>query len=309
MANFMDNDPDHSPGPEGMDKSTEKEVKIIDDSPVEKVGYSDSRSLSASYILDPAAERRLVWKFDSRILPILAVMYLFNSLDKSNLGNAKTAGLEETLKLTGDQYNIILSVFFVPYVLTAPFLGIAGKKYGPSRVLPIMMFCFGFTTTMVVAVKNFGGLMTIRWFLGMCESAFFPLVIYYQTTFYRRGELARRLALFYAAQSIASAFGGLLAFGVFQIHTGKLADWRYLFVIEGCCTVLFSVFAFWYLPYSAARAKFLTEDEKKLAFYRMQVDSSSQVNEPFVLKEALRIFKHPTSWIILGMSCQSLRGS
>jgi MFS family permease len=282
------------------EKSMSKETKVIDNGAIERDDYSNDRRLSASYVLDPAAERTLVWKFDSRILPVLAVMYLFNSLDKSNLGNAKTAGLEKTLKLKGDQYNIILSVFFVPYVLTAPFLGIAGKKYGPSRVLPIMMFCFGFTTTMVVAVKNFGGLMTIRWFLGMCESAFFPLVIYYQTTFYRRGELARRLALFYAAQSIASAFGGLLAFGVFQIHTGTLADWRYLFLIEGCCTLLFSCFAFWYLPYSAARASFLTEDEKALAFYRMQVDSSSQVNEPFVLREALKIFKHPTSWIILG---------
>ena len=179
----MRNGPDHSSGPDGTEKSMKKEVKIIDESPMEKVDHSDSRRLSASYVLDPAAERRLVWKFDSRILPVLAVMYLFNSLEKSNLGNAKTAGLEKTLKLTGDQYNVILSVFFVPYVLTAPFLGVAGKKYGPSRVLPIMMFCFGFTTTMVVAVKNFGGLMTIRWFLGMFESAFFPLVIYYQTTF------------------------------------------------------------------------------------------------------------------------------
>ena len=277
-----------------------EDVKVIEEGGLEKATSADSRRLSACYILDPAAERRLVWKFDLRILPVLAVMYLFNSLDKSNLGNAKTAGLEKTLHLTGDQYNIILSVFFVPYVLTAPFLGILGKKYGPSRILPIMMFCFGFVTVMVVAVKNFGGLMTIRWFLGMCESAFFPLVIYYQTTFYRRGELARRLALFYAAQSIASAFGGLLAFGVFQIKSGHLADWRYLFLIEGLCTLLFSLFAFWYLPYNAAQAKFLTEDEKKLAFYRMQVDSSSVVNEAFNLRDALKIFKHPTSWIILG---------
>jgi MFS family permease len=302
MAESLHNGPEHSPGPDMTYKSMEKDTKVIDDGSVDKDEYSDSRRMSASYALDPVAERKLVWKFDLRILPVLAVMYLFNSLDKSNLGNAKTAGLEKTLKLKGDQFNIILSVFFVPYVLTAPFLGIAGKKYGPSRVLPIMMFCFGFTTVMVVTVKNFGGLMTIRWFLGMSESAFFPLVIYYQTTFYRRGELARRLALFYAAQSIASAFGGLLAFGVFHIHTGSLANWRYLFLIEGCCTVLFSCFAFWYLPYSAARASFLTEEEKRLAFYRMQVDSSSVVNEPFVLKEALKIFKHPTSWIILGMA-------
>lgn len=133
--------------------------------------------------IDPRAERALVWKFDLRVLPVLAVMYLFNSLDKSNVGNAKTAGLEETLHLKGSQYNLILSIFFISYVLTAPFLGIPGKKYGPNRVLPCMMFVFGLCTILVVAVFNFGGLLAIRWFLGMSESAFFPLVIYYLTTY------------------------------------------------------------------------------------------------------------------------------
>lgn len=72
---------------------------------------------------------------------------------------------------------------------------------------------------------------------GMAESAFFPLVIYYLTTFYRRGELARRLALFYAASNIANAFSGLLSFGVFQIES-SLDSWRYLFIIEGSLTVI-----------------------------------------------------------------------
>lgn len=71
----------------------------------------------------------------------------------------------------------------------------------------------------------------------MAESAFFPLVIYYLTTFYRRGELARRLALFYAASNIANAFSGLLAFGVFHINS-HLESWRYLFIIEGSCTII-----------------------------------------------------------------------
>ena len=138
---------------------------------------------TAPVAVDPKSERALVWKFDLRLLPVLAVMYLFNSLDKSNLGNAKTAkpGLEASLGLVGNQYNVLLSVFFVPYVLTAPFLGVLGKKFGPSRVLPCMMFCFGVFTLLVVCVQNFGGIMALRWFLGMSESAFFPLVIYYQT--------------------------------------------------------------------------------------------------------------------------------
>ncbi|KAJ5423093.1 Major facilitator superfamily domain general substrate transporter [Penicillium cf. griseofulvum] len=257
----------------------------------------------SSVEIDSQAERALVWKFDLRLLPVLAIMYLFNSLDKSNLGNAKTAGLEDTLSLTGNQYNLLLSIFFVPYVLTAPFLGLLGKKYGPNIVLPCMMLAFGICTILVVAVFNFGGLLAIRWFLGMAESAFFPLVIYYQTTasFYRRGELARRLAIFYAAQTIASAFSGLLAFGIFRINTGPLAPWRYLFLIEGGGTILFALFALWYLPRSASEASFLTPEEKELAYIRLQIDSSSVVNEKLDIRDAFRVFRHGTSWVILGI--------
>ena len=123
---------------------------------------------------DPVAERRVLRKFDLHLLPVLAIMYVFNSLDKSNLGNAKTAGLERSLHLSGNKYNLILSIFFIPYVLTAPMLGILGKNYGPSRVLPAMMFCFGLVTLLVVAVRNFAGLMAIRWFLGMSEVGLLP---------------------------------------------------------------------------------------------------------------------------------------
>lgn len=274
-------------------------------------------------VLDAAAESRLVRKFDLRILPLLATMYLFNALDRSNLGNAKTNGLEEDLSMAGtNKYNIILSIFFVPYVLTAPFLASLGKIFGPSRVLPAKMFTFGAMTLLTVAVYDFSGLLALRWFLGMAESrfspwltcsvdgqltatfalgAFFPLVIYYQTQFYRRGELGRRLAVFYAASNIAGAFGGILAFGTFQIKSGALASWRYLFILEGGLTMCIAVVAFTFLPYSAAHAKFLSEDEKKLALYRMQVDSSAVVNEPFVVREALAILREPTSWVILAI--------
>lgn len=175
-----------------------------------------------------------------------------------------------------------------------------GKKFNPARVLPLLMFCFGSFTLLTSATTNFGGIFALRWVLGMSESAFFPLVIYYQTTFYRRGELARRLAIFYAASNIANAFSGLLAFGVFQIKS-TLVDhpWRWLFIVEGSVTVCFSIFAFFYLPRSAAEARFLNEEEKALAYRRIQIDSSSIVNEKFNLRESLKIFKRPTTYCFL----------
>ena len=84
---------------------------------------------------------------------------LFNSIDKGNLGNAETAGLSKAMFLgagTGEfllmaadlnfkpgQYNLVISIFFVPYVLFAPPVAMLGKRFGPARVLSILMFTFG----------------------------------------------------------------------------------------------------------------------------------------------------------------------
>lgn len=185
------------------------------------------------------------------------------------------------------------------------------KKFGPARALPTMMFTFGSMTLLTASATNFSGIFALRWFLGMAESAFFPTVIYYLTTFYRRGELARRLAIFYAASNIANAFSGLLSFGVFQIKS-DLTEWKYLFLIEGSLSVVFAAFAFWYLPRSASHAKFLSEDEKSLAFHRIQVDSSSIVSEEFNLKDSLKIFTYFSTYgfllieICLGVPLQGV---
>ncbi|KAJ5156919.1 uncharacterized protein N7482_008019 [Penicillium canariense] len=266
------------------------------DEPNKLQGYASAPGVvdEVTRVVDHKAERRLCRRFDMRLLPILAVMYLFNALDKGNLGNAKTDGMTEDLHFKPNQYNLLLSIFFVPFVVFAPPFSMLGKKFSPARVLPILMFSFGSFTLLSSAANNFGGIFALRWFLGMSEAAFFPLVIYYLTTFYRRGELARRLAVFYAASNIANAFSGLIAFGVFQIQGSSLPNWRYLFIIEGAMTVIFAVFA-----YIAAEASFLSEEEKALAFHRIQVDSSAVVNEQFRFREAVAIFKHPTTYVFL----------
>lgn len=45
-----------------------------------------------------------------------------------------------------------------------------GKKFGPARVLPILMMCFGSMTILAVAAQNFAGMMALRWFLGTLPS-------------------------------------------------------------------------------------------------------------------------------------------
>lgn len=226
---------------------------------------------------------------------IMSIIDLFNSLDKGNISNAKTAGMTKDLHFKEGQYNLIMSIFFIPYVVTAPFIAILGKKYGPALSLTLMMASFGSMTLLVTAVYNFSGMIALRWFVGMSEAAFFPLVIYYLTMFYRRTELARRLAIFYGASNVANAFSGLLAFGTFQIHGTKLQSWRWLFVVEGAATLVCAVFSYIYLPPNVKSVRFLSAEEKELAVRRLQVDSSSVVGQKMDLRASLRIFKSPTT--------------
>ena len=64
-----------------------------------------------------------------------------------------------------------------------------------------------------------------------------------------------------------------------------------------------SIFAFFYLPQSAATAHFLNPEEQSLAYTRIHTDSSSVVNEPYDLRTALTIFTIPASyaWLIIGV--------
>ncbi|KAK9376562.1 major facilitator superfamily domain-containing protein [Lipomyces chichibuensis] len=112
--------------------------------------------------IDPKLESFICQKLDWRLLPALSIMYLFNSLDKSNLGNAKTDGIDIDLGFTGNQYNLLLSVFYIPYVLFALPLTLLGKRYGVTRVLPALMFGFGLMSVISSACQNWASLMAVR---------------------------------------------------------------------------------------------------------------------------------------------------
>jgi hypothetical protein len=61
--------------------------------------------------------KKVLRKMDLRLIPMLALLYLLSFLDRGNIGNAKIQGMQEDLKLTGEQYNLCATVFvrvFVP---------------------------------------------------------------------------------------------------------------------------------------------------------------------------------------------------
>ncbi|TFK41194.1 MFS general substrate transporter [Crucibulum laeve] len=263
---------------------------------------SDSNSFEAVECVTsspalPEEERRLRRKFDFFLLPPLTFMYLCNALDKGNVGNAKTDGWDKDIHLIGNQYYLLVMIFYVPFCLFGTPISLLVKRFSAARILPLMMIGFGLMSLFAGLAKNFSEIFAIRFFLGIFEAPMLPGVVFYLSTFYKRNELASRVGLFYAAASIAGAFSGLIAFGVFHIESSKYHAWQFLFWIEGAGTVFFAVFAFFWLPRSPASWKLLSEREKAIANSRMLADSSVVVDERLDIRDAFRPFKDPMYWI------------
>lgn len=57
---------------------------------------------------DPVETSRILRKIDLRVLPLLILLYTLTFLDRVNIGNARLWNLEKDLKMTGNQYNLIV---------------------------------------------------------------------------------------------------------------------------------------------------------------------------------------------------------
>ncbi|KAH3918699.1 hypothetical protein HBH56_023100 [Parastagonospora nodorum] len=110
---------------------------------------------------------------DIRLVPMLAILYLISHIDRANIGNAKIEGMVTDLRLDGVQWNIVLSVFFVPYILLEISSNMLLKRFkGPSYYLGILVVYWGIVMTMMGAVKNFVSLLATRILLGVFDVSF-----------------------------------------------------------------------------------------------------------------------------------------
>lgn len=113
----------------------------LEKSHIDDISSEDPQTILSE--LDPADEKRLVRKCDRHIIPILTILYLLAFLDRINIGNARLQSLEKDLHMKGNDYNIALFIFFIPYILCEVPCNIIMKKLAPSTWISSIMFLWG----------------------------------------------------------------------------------------------------------------------------------------------------------------------
>ncbi|KAF2194415.1 pantothenate transporter liz1 [Zopfia rhizophila CBS 207.26] len=221
------------------------------------------------------AENKLRRKIDIRLLPMIILMYIMNYLDRNNIAAVRLAGLQHELNLSSTQYQTIISILFVGYILMQIPSNLFLNKTGrPAIYLPTCMIIWGIISGATGACQNFGGLVACRFFLGFIEAAYFPGCLFYLSSWYTRKELGFRTAVLYSGSLVSGAFGGLVTAGITSNldYAKGLRAWRWVFIIEGVITVVIAFAAFAILPNFPRTTPWLSEEERQLAVYRLQED-------------------------------------
>ncbi|CAN9128381.1 unnamed protein product [Alternaria sp. RS040] len=249
--------------------STRHSLEPID---VKEMDATKHVEIAEDFTWTKEEEKKLVRKIDLFLLPTIWLMYLLSYMDRTNIGNAKIAGMADDLQLTSDQYSIALVVFFVTYVAFEPPSNMLLVRLKPSIYLPAIMVIWGALTCCMAVIDDFKHLVVLRIFVGVFESGFAPGIILIISSWYKKDEQSKRFGVYMSAAILSGAFGGLLAGAITggMEGTAGLRGWRWLFIVEGAATIVWAMVAYFILLDFPANTKRLTDRERAIAIARLR---------------------------------------
>lgn len=193
--------------------------------------------------------------------------------------------------MTGNDFNIALFLFFIPYILLEVPSNLLLKHVRPSLYIPGMIFFWGVITVCQGVTESFGGLIACRVLMGVFESGFFPSNVYLMSMYYKRHEIQSRFTIYFSSGIVAGATSGLLAYAIAHIDgLGGYASWRWIFILEGLATVVIAISAFWLVPDWPETARFLKPHERTIIMRRVAEDRAGATMNHWNKETAKRIF-------------------
>jgi MFS family permease len=204
--------------------------------------------------------------------------------------------MPQDLGLTGQQPNVALTVFFVPYILFEIPSNICMKRFSPHVWLSGCISAFGIIMLCQGFVQNYSGLIATRFFLGLAEAGIFPGSFYLISFWYKHEEAQQRFTFYWSSVIFAAAFGGLLATAIANMDGVRgLSNWRWVFILEGVLTVLVGIISFFCVADFPREAKWLTPEEKEVVLAKTRTNESHTV--PITIQDILEYFKDIKAYV------------
>ncbi|KAL4958884.1 MFS general substrate transporter [Aspergillus stella-maris] len=250
----------------------------------------------------PEKEKRVLCKIDLHILPVMCLCYMLQYMDKVTLGYATQLNLRADLDLHGSEYSWCSSVFYFGYLFWSWPSSYISVRFPLGKYLGASVAVWGVVLITHAACKNFGGLLTARFFLGVTEAAVAPGFSLITGIFYKTEEQPSRMALWFLGNAIANIISGLIAYAIGKIDS-HIESWKLLFIILGAITAAYGILLALVLPDSPSTAWFLSLEERKIALRRTVENRTGVMDEgEFKVDQMLDALTDPQAWLLVGYS-------
>ncbi|MFJ2684341.1 MFS transporter [Pseudomonas sp. NPDC087342] len=252
-----------------------------------------------------AEQTRVLHKAAWRLIPLLALAYFFNYLDRTSVGYAALQMTDE-LGLTATQFGLGAGIMFFGYCLCEVPSNLAMFRFGARLWMARIMITWGLAAAATALVIGPYSFYVVRLILGIAEAGFFPGVIFFLTLWFPAQYRTRVLAWFTVATPISFLVGGPLSIWLLQMHGFLgLAGWQWMFIIEGIPACILGMITLKVLTNHPAQAKWLSHNEREL-LAGMLADEQSKGQHSHGFKAAL---KDPRVWILSTITFSFTLGS
>ncbi|MCA3186085.1 MAG: MFS transporter [Cupriavidus sp.] len=233
-------------------------------------------------------------KITVRLIPFLVFLFILAWIDRVNVGFAKLQMLQD-LQFSEAVYGLGAGIFFIGYFLFEVPSNLLLEKIGARKTLARITILWGLASMAMIFVKTPTQFYTLHFMLGIFEAGFFPGVVLYLTYWFPAARRARINGLFMTSFAIAGVVGGPLAGFIMSAMDGVdgLANWQWLFVIEGIPSVLAGIAVLMYLPEKPVNAKWLSQQEQAI----VTQDIEQEARDPAKHSSLKGAFANSRVWI------------
>ena len=247
-----------------------------------------------------AFRQRTLAKVAWRLVPFLALLYVFNIIDRSNVGFARL-NMTTDLSLSNAVIDLGYGLFYVGYLLFEVPSNLLLRRFGARTWIARIMVSWGLVSMLTAFVTGPGSYYGARILLGVAEAGFFPGIIYYLTAWFPAAKRARVVAGFMLAIPISGILGNPLSGAIMDGFkgVGGLAGWQWLFILEGIPAILLGFSVLWYLPDSPRDAAWLDADERD--WLEAEIAAEDGVRQSVGGHEKLSALADPRIWLLIAL--------
>jgi ACS family tartrate transporter-like MFS transporter len=256
---------------------------------------------AAQTLTSPAHEecdlaRVTLRRISGRLLPLLAILFLCNWIDRTNVAIAALQ-MNRDLHFTATAYGFGAGIFFIGYALFEIPSNLILARVGARRWIARIAITWGLVAAAMVFVRTPAQFYALRLMLGVAEAGFLPGVIYYLSLWFPARERGLATGRFMIAAPLSGVAGNALGGWMLGFDGGLgLHGWQWLFLLEGIPSVALGLVILILLTDRPEEARWLTRPQREWIIGRLSRDATESTASHRL--SASRALAHPVLAIL-----------